>query len=158
MPSENFVLLMGHLGQDAETRFTPSGVAVTNFSIATTRRWADEKAEGGFAEATDWHRVQAWRQSDYIQESLKKGNLIMVKGRLQTRQYTDKEGTERWITEVICGPGGVMFLREPNRRGPRDEDAPADLVSAPRSHRNGGTSATPAGVVEMAPEDDYVPF
>lgn len=133
MPSVNQITLMGHLGQDAETRFTPNGVAVTNFSLATTRRWKASPQDAEFQERTDWHRVVAWRCSDKLQEYLKKGNLVYVQGRSETRQYTDKQGIERWITEVIALR--VDFLREPFRSGsgPRDEDAPAGPEIPPPS-------------------------
>lgn len=133
MPSENEVFLMGHLGQDAETKHTPSGRAVTTLSVATTRRW---QANGQWQEVTDWHRCVCWDVGEKTLAWLRKGNLVHVRGRLQTRSY-DKNGEKRYVTEVV---GRVSFLREPFRGGPRDEDAP------------------PAGR-EMPPiTDDDVPF
>lgn len=162
MPSINEVTLLGHLGGDAETRFTPNGVAVTNFSLATTRRWADESKEGGFAEETDWHRIQAWRISDEVQKRLLKGHLVLVKGRLHTRRYTDKDGIERFPVEIVCGPGQVMHMRAPERRGPRDEDVPADMVSSPRSYQRGGSAGNTPEPGEITDEgflsDERVPF
>lgn len=138
MPSVNRVVLMGHLGKDAETQFTPSGVSVSKFSLATTRSWKPKDADK-WEEATDWHNVVAWRCHEKLVPLLVKGNLVYVEGRLQTRSYDDKEGNKRWVTEVIAER--VHFLRQPLKGGPRDEDAPSSAVS------------------EQAPiSDDDVPF
>lgn len=134
MPSVNEVVLMGNLGRDAETKHTPSGRAVTTLTVATQRRW---QQNGEWKEETDWHRVVAWDVGEKTLQWLRKGNLVYVKGRLQSRSYDDSDGVKRYVTEVI---GRVSFLREPFRGGPRDEDAP------------------PAGP-EMPPiTDDDVPF
>lgn len=135
MPSINEVTLMGHMGQDAETRFTPNGVACTKFSIATTRSY---KKGDEWEEKTNWHNIVAWRVNDRTLEYLRKGNLVYIKGYMETRQY-EMEGQKRWITEVIADR--VYFLREPFRTGPRDEQAP------------------PAPRAEQAPiSDDDIPF
>lgn len=120
MPSLNRVTLMGHLGKDAETQFTPSGVSVSKFSVATTRSWK-EKGSDEWKEATDWHNVVAWRCHEKLVPLLVKGNLVYVEGRLQTRSY-EKDGVTKWTTEVIADR--VHFLREPFKGGPRDTDAP----------------------------------
>lgn len=120
MPSVNKVTLMGHLGKDAETRFTPQGVSVTQFSVATTHSWKPQGATE-WKEDTTWHNVVAWRLSDKLQPLLIKGNLVYVEGRLQTRSY-EKDGATKYITEVVADR--VHFLREPFRGGPRDEEAP----------------------------------
>src|SRR5512146_6407 len=98
--SVNKVILVGHLGRDAETKFTPSGVAVTKFSMATNRRWKDQQT-GEWKEETDWHNVVLWR-SENLANYLVKGKQIYVEGRLQTRSYDDKDGQKRWITEVVA--------------------------------------------------------
>lgn len=118
MPSVNNVVLMGHVGQDAETRFTPNGTAVTNLSVATTRRWQPAGSQE-WKEETDWHRVTAWRVHEKTLPLLK--NLVYITGRLQTRKY-EKDGVTHWATEVIADR--VNFLREPFRGGPKDDDAP----------------------------------
>ena len=120
MPSVNKVTLMGHLGKDAETRFTPQGVSVTQFSVATTHSWKPQGATE-WKEDTTWHNVVAWRLSEKLQPLLIKGNLVYVEGRLQTRSY-EKDGATKYITEVVADR--VHFLREPFRGGPRDEEAP----------------------------------
>lgn len=123
MPSLNSVQLMGHLGQDAETKFTPSGVAVTTLSVATTRSYKAKPDDKEWTQVTTWHYVKAWRVPEKMLEYLRKGNLVFVRGRLETRSY-DKDGEKRYVTEVIADQGGVMFLREPFRGGPKDDDAP----------------------------------
>src|SRR3954470_473682 len=88
--SVNKVILVGHLGRDAETTFTPSGVARTRFSVATSRRWKDQQS-GEWKEETDWSSVTLWR-SENLANYLTKGKQVYVEGRLQTRSYDDKDG------------------------------------------------------------------
>lgn len=106
MPSENEVFLMGHLGQDAETKYTPAGRAVTTLSVATTRRWKGPR-DTEWQEATDWHRVICWDIGEKTLAWLRKGNLVHVRGRLQTRSY-DRDGEKRYVTE---GRAGVVSAR-----------------------------------------------
>ena len=88
--SVNKVVLLGHLGKDAETKFTPSGVSRTTFTLATSRRWKDQQS-GEWKEETDWHSCVMWR-AENLANYLLKGKQIYVEGRLQTRSYDDKEG------------------------------------------------------------------
>ncbi len=98
--SVNKVILVGNLGQDPELRYTPSGAAVTNFSIATNEVWKDK--EGNQQERTEWHRVVLWtRLAEVAGEYLKKGSKVYIEGRLQTRSWEDKEGVKKYTTEVI---------------------------------------------------------
>ena len=99
--SVNKVILLGHLGKDAETKFTPSGVSVTNFTLATNRRWKDQQS-GEWKEETEWHRIVLWR-SENVSNYLLKGKQVYIEGRLQTRSYEDKEGRKVYTTEVVCG-------------------------------------------------------
>lgn len=107
--SVNKVILLGHIGKDAESKFTQSGTHVCNFSIATERTWKN-KTSGEWDKATDWHNIVLWK-SEKLSEYLKKGTQVYVEGRLQTRSYEDREGTKRYVTEVIaesvvlCGGG-----------------------------------------------------
>lgn len=126
MPSFNEVRIMGHLGQDQETKFTPNGVPVTNLSVATTRSYKAKPDDKDWTQVTTWHRVVAWRVPEKMLEYLRKGNLVFVRGRMETRSYEDKEGVRRWVTEIIADQGGVFFLREPYRGGPSDEQAPPE--------------------------------
>src|SRR5476649_2264600 len=102
MASINKVILIGNLGRDPETRFLPSGGAVTNISIATTDTWKD-KASGEKKEATEWHRVAFFgRLAEIAGEYLKKGSQVYVEGRLQTRKWQDKDGNDKYTTEIIA--------------------------------------------------------
>ena len=145
--SVNKVILIGHLGRDAETAFTASQVAVTKFSVATSRRWKDQ-ATGDWKEETDWTRVVLWR-GEAVAPYLLKGKQIYVEGRLQTRSYDDKDGKKVWTTEVVAdevillggrgdgapsGGGGEEYSQqEPMRSAPRSRQAPAAPAHAPMS-------------------------
>src|SRR5512143_3549290 len=98
--SVNKVLLIGHLGRDAETRFTTGGAAKTTFSVATNRRWKDQQT-GEWKEETDWHNVVLWRQEN-LGNYLTKGKQVYVEGRLQTRSYDDRDGKKTYTTEVVA--------------------------------------------------------
>ena len=107
----NKVMLIGNLGRDAETRHTQSGTAVTNFTVATARRYKD--AEGNWRDATDWHDVVLWR-GDRVAPYLRKGTQVYVEGRLQTRSWEDQSsGQKRYRTEVVCDSFGLMLLGGP---------------------------------------------
>ena len=99
--SVNKVVLVGHLGGDPETRFTPSGAAVANFSLATNESWKD--ANGEFQDKTEWHRcVMFGKSAELASDLLKKGQLAYIEGKLQTRNWEDKDGIKRYTTEVVC--------------------------------------------------------
>jgi len=99
--SVNKVVLVGHLGGDPETRFTPSGTAVANFNIATNESWKD--ANGELQDKTEWHRcVMFGKSAELAGELLKKGQLVYMEGKLQTRNWEDKDGIKRYTTEVVC--------------------------------------------------------
>jgi single-strand DNA-binding protein len=99
MGSVNKVILVGNLGRDAELRYTPGGAAVATRNLATTETWNDK--EGQRQEKTEWHRVILWgKQAETLNQYLQKGKQIYVEGRLQTRQWDDKDGNKRYTTEV----------------------------------------------------------
>ena len=99
--SVNKVVLVGHLGGDPETRFTPSGAAVANFNLATNESWKD--ANGELQDKTEWHRcVMFGKSAELAGELLKKGQLVYMEGKLQTRNWEDKDGIKRYTTEVVC--------------------------------------------------------
>ncbi|HEX8818885.1 MAG TPA: single-stranded DNA-binding protein [Archangium sp.] len=103
----NKVILIGNLGADPEVRFTPGGQAVANFRIATSDTWTDKN--GQKQERTEWHRIVVWgKLAELCGEYLKKGRQCFVEGRLQTREWTDKEGRKNYTTEVVAN--GVTFL------------------------------------------------
>jgi single-strand DNA-binding protein len=131
MGSVNKVILVGNLGRDAELRYTPGGAAVATINMATTEVWNDK--QGQRQEKTEWHRVILWgKQAESLQEYLTKGKQIYVEGRLQTRQWDDKDGNKRYTTEIKAdritllgggggGRGGGMARAEASASGGIDE-------------------------------------
>lgn len=106
--SVNKVILVGRLGTDPELKYTPSGSSVCNFSIATSESWTD-KNSGQRNEKTEWHRIVVWgKQAELCNQYLSKGRQVFMEGKLQTRQWEDKEGNKRYTTEVVCNQ--VQFL------------------------------------------------
>jgi single-strand DNA-binding protein len=100
MASVNKVILLGNLGRDPETRYTTGGDAVCNLNIATSEQWKDKSGEK--QEKTEWHRVVLFgRQAEIAGEYLKKGRSVYIEGRLQTKKYTDKDGVEKYSTEIV---------------------------------------------------------
>ncbi|MEO5763800.1 MAG: single-stranded DNA-binding protein [Casimicrobiaceae bacterium] len=173
MASVNKVILLGNLGRDPETRYTTGGDAVTNLNIATSEQWKDKGGEK--QERTEWHRVVLFgRQAEVAGEYLKKGRSVYIEGRLQTRKYTDKDGVEKYSTEIVAdrmqllggrdGPGG-------GGGGGADVDFPADSSSsggdggaprresggggAPRRESGGGGGAAPAKGGGKKNTDDF---
>ena len=101
MASVNKVILIGNLGRDPETRYTADGAAITNITIATSDRWKD-KASGEMKESTEWHKVAFFgRLAEIAGEYLKKGRPVYVEGRLRTRKWQDKDGNDKYSTEVV---------------------------------------------------------
>ncbi len=97
----NKVILVGRLGADPELKYTASGRANARFNLATNRFWKDQ--DGNRKEETDWHRISAWgKLAEVIGEWLKKGSLVYIEGRLQTRSFEDSNGVKKWITEVVA--------------------------------------------------------
>ena len=122
MASVNKVISIGNLGKDPETRYLPSGEAVTSFSIATSETWKD-KTSGEKKEATEWHRISAFgKLAEICGEYLRKGSPVYIEGSLRTRKWQDKEGQDRYTTEIRAdqmrmlgsrGEGGGGGMREP---------------------------------------------
>jgi single-strand DNA-binding protein len=99
--SVNKVILVGRLGKDPEVRFTSGGQAVANFTMATDYSYKDRNGER--QKRTEWHRIVAWRKlAEIVQQYLKKGSLIYIEGRIETREWQDKEGQKRYTTEIIA--------------------------------------------------------
>jgi single-strand DNA-binding protein len=159
--SVNKVILLGHLGKDAETKFTPSGVAKTSFTLATNRRWKDQQT-GEWKDETDWHNCVIWR-AENVANYLQKGKQVYLEGRLQTRSY-EQDGQKKYYTEVICDDlillgsgggrggdsGGESEFSAPPARGP---------VSMPRSaQQRPQASQPPAEDFNQGITDDDVPF
>jgi single-strand DNA-binding protein len=157
--SVNKVILLGHLGKDAETKFTPSGVARSNFTIATNRRWKDQ-ASGEWKEITDWHNVVLWR-SENLANYLLKGKQVYVEGRLESRSWEDKEGQKKYITEVVADDLVLLGGRGGDAGGgdferPERSERP---VSMPRSAQSRPQpAAAPPEDFNQGITDDDVPF
>ncbi|MCF7801294.1 MAG: single-stranded DNA-binding protein [Candidatus Marinimicrobia bacterium] len=99
--SLNKVMLVGHLGADPDVRYTPKGTAIANLSLATNETHKDDKGE--WVENTDWHKLVIWgKKAEFAEEYVKKGSMILVEGRLQTRNWEDKEKNKHYVTEVVC--------------------------------------------------------
>jgi single-strand DNA-binding protein len=112
MASINKVILIGNLGRDPEVRYTPNGSAVCNVSVATTRSWKD-KNSGDKVEETEWHRVVFYdRLAEIAGEYLKKGRSVYVEGRLKTRKWQDKDGVEKYTTEIVAEEMKMLGGRE----------------------------------------------
>jgi len=131
MGSVNKVILVGNLGRDAELRYTPGGAAVATLNLATTEVWNDRNQQR--QEKTEWHRVVVWgKQAESLQEYLTKGKQIYVEGRLQTRQWDDKDGNKKYTTEIkadritLLGGGGGGGGRSVDKgdRGDRGPSGP----------------------------------
>jgi single-strand DNA-binding protein len=120
MASVNRVILIGNLGRDPELRYTRDGQGVTNFSVATNERWRDK--EGNNQERTEWHRVVVWgKQAENCAQYLQKGRSVYIEGRLQTRDWEDREGSKRQTTEIVAQT--VQFLGG-RGEGPRTSAEP----------------------------------
>jgi single-strand DNA-binding protein len=153
--SVNKVILIGHLGRDAETKFTPGGAAVTRFSVATNRRWKDQQS-GEWKEETDWSNVVLWR-SENLANYLTKGKQVYVEGRLQTRSYEDKDGKKVYATEVVAED--VILLGGQGGGGPRGGDEYSQQpVSMPRGAQRSSAPPPPQDDYSQGITDDDVPF
>lgn len=159
--SVNKVILVGNLGKDAETKFTPSGVAKTTFSVATGRRWKDQQT-GDWKEETDWSNVVLWK-SENLAPYLTKGKQVYVEGRLSSRSYEDKDGVKKYITEVVAQDvillGGRGGAEGGAGAGPSDEYS-SGPVSMPRSAQQQRPKAAAPQEASFDPgiSDDDVPF
>ena len=120
----NKVILVGNLGADPETRYMPSGSAVTNIRIATTESWKD-KDTGDQQERTEWHSVAFFgRLAEIVAEYLRKGSQVYIEGKLRTRKWQDREGNDRWSTEVVANEMQMLGGR-PGSNAPAQAPAPA---------------------------------
>jgi len=140
--SLNKVILIGNLGQDPESRFTPQGTAVANLSIATNEAWKDQSGE--LQERTEWHRVVMYgRMAETATEFMKKGQMVYVEGRLNTREWEDQNQMKRRTTEIRCDNFTML-----GRRG----------ESSTSSNRGAGAQENKSGLGEDTVSDDDLPF
>ena len=141
--SVNKIVLVGHLGADPESRFTPSGVAVSTFNMATNESWKNK--EGEYEDRTEWHRIVLYgKAAETASEYMKKGQLAYVEGRIRTRSWEDKDGMTRYTTEVL-GDRFTML----GRKSENKSTAPAEA---------GASASAGAGAGGGGGDDDDLPF
>jgi single-strand DNA-binding protein len=154
----NKVILIGNLGADPETRAMPSGMTVANLRVATSESWRD-KQSGEQQERTEWHRVAMFgRLAEIAAEYLKKGSQVYIEGSLRTRKWTDKQGNERYSTEIIGNE--LQMLGGRGGGGPgASAGAPASSAQPTYAEESGGGAAGGGGSAARGEEfDDDIPF
>ena len=140
----NKVILVGRLGRDPELRYTPSGTAVANFSLATDERWS---SNGETQSRTEWHNIVVWSKlAEICNQYLTKGRLVFIEGRLQTRDWEDKDGNKRRTTEIVATDMKML--------GGRRKDAPVGQTVAAET----GSSSESSNDMEVGITDDDIPF
>ena len=146
MASVNKAIIVGNLGKDPETRFLPDGKAVCNFSVATTENWKS-KTTGEKESATEWHRISVFgRLAEVCGEYLKKGSQVYVEGKITTRKWQDKEGNDRYSTEIVAHEMKMLGSRPDSQRERTEEPA---LRQSPASGGQNGS---------FNDMDDDIPF
>ncbi len=144
MASVNKVILVGNLGADPETRYLPNGDAVANIRLATTESWKD-KASGEKREITEWHRVVFYRKlAEIVGQYLKKGSAVYIEGRIRTRKWQDKEGQERYTTEIEATEMQMLGGRQSAGMSSGGE-AEYGSSMPPSEHSMGGSSSSSGG-------------
>ena len=166
--SVNKVILIGNLGKDPETRYTPDGAAITNITLATTDTWKD-KATGEKKEATEWHRVAFFgRLAEIAGQYLKKGRPVYIEGRIRTRKWQDKEGVDRYTTEIIADEMKMLGSREGMGAPGADDEGSARAPAHAGAGSGGGATGAGSGAARPAAAkkpaggfddmDDDIPF
>jgi single-strand DNA-binding protein len=155
MSSLNKVMLIGRLGQDTEMRYMPNGDAVANLSLATSETWKD-KATGEKKEKTEWHRIVLYRKlAEIAGQYLKKGAQVYIEGRLETRKWTDKEGVERYTTQIAADEMRMLGSRQDGGSRSQGDDygsaAPAGAARPPGGQGHGASGS-------FSDMDDDIPF
>ncbi len=152
----NRVILVGHLGRDPEMRYTSSGTPVTNFSLATNERWNSQSGEK--QERTEWHKIVTWNKlAEISNQYLTKGQLVFIEGRIQTREWDDRDGNKRKTTEIIASEMRMMSPRSSDGVRPQEQEPePVGVAAESGNGAEGGNGAEEkmdAGVTE-----DDIPF
>ena len=157
MASVNKVILVGNLGRDPETRYMPDGGAITNISIATTSTWKDKSGEK--QEATEWHRVAFFgKLAEIAGEYLKKGSQVYVEGKLKTRKWQDKDGQDKYMTEVIADEMKMLGSRQGLGGDTGGGDYAKASSAAPSGAASKPASAAKGGAAKFDDMDDDIPF
>jgi single-strand DNA-binding protein len=155
MASVNKVILIGNLGRDPETRYMPDGGAVTNVSIATTESWKDKNGEK--QEKTEWHRVAFFgKLAEIAGEYLKKGSQVYVEGRLQTRKWQDKDGQDKYTTEIVADRMQMLGSRQGMGGGEREGGGDREGASRPAAAKP--AAGKPAAGSKFDDFEDDIPF
>ena len=156
MASVNKVIIIGNLGRDPETRYMPDGGAITNISVATTDKWKDKNGE--MQEKTEWHRVAFFgKLAEIAGEYLKKGSQVYVEGRLQTRKWQDKDGQDKYTTEIVANAMQMLG----SRQGMGGGDRGADMGEGGGSRPAAASKPAGAGAKSGGKFDDFeddIPF
>ena len=155
MASVNKVILIGNLGKDPDIRYMPNGEAVANITLATSETWKDKT--GAKQEKTEWHRVTFYRKlAEIVGEYLKKGSSVYVEGRLETRKWTDKSGTDRYTTEVIANEMRMLGSKSgaSSFEGGNKNNKTAPPKDSATSNNNAASTPN-SGFGDM---DDDIPF
>jgi single-strand DNA-binding protein len=157
MASVNKVILVGNLGADPETRYLPNGDAVANIRMATTESWKD-KASGEKREITEWHRVVFYRKlAEIVGQYLKKGSPVYIEGRIRTRKWQDKEGQDRYTTEIEANEMQMLGGRQgASQSGGEAEYGSSMPPAAPAQNEGRAAPAKKASTLEEM--DDDIPF
>ena len=154
--SLNKCMIIGNLGRDPEMRYTPSGQAVTQFSVATNRNFRDQQGE--WQSETEWFRVVIWGdRGERAAEQLRKGHKVYVEGRIQTRQWEDQSGNKRYTTELIADRVSSLERRDREDGPPAPNDAPGGYGGG-SSSGSGSSGAAAAGPSSSAEDFDDLPF
>src|SRR3989338_6125582 len=166
MASVNKAILIGNLGKDPEVRYMPSGEAIANITLATTDTWKDKSGEK--QERTEWHRISFFgRQAEVVGEYLKKGSQIYVEGRIQTRKWQDKDGQDRYTTEIVAdrmqmlgskSSGGGSFEVVENERSEVSSSRPNKPAASSSGSTAAPAKAAPAAKGSFDNFDDDIPF
>ena len=157
----NKVILVGNLGADPETRYTANGGAITNIRLATSEAWKD-KQTGENQERTEWHRVVLFgKLGEIAGEYLKKGRSVYIEGRLQTRKYTDKDGVEKYSTEIVADRMQLIGGGRDSAGGDAEFSSGGGGTASGGARREGGGAPTPKGGGAKKNVDDFdddIPF
>ena len=151
MASVNKVILVGHLGRDPENRYLPSGEQVTSIAIATTESWKDKS--GNKQENTEWHRISFFgKLAEIAGQHLKKGSQVYVEGRIRTNKYTDRNGVERYQTQIIADTMQMLGSKQDGSTQPAGTKQPAQRNSYAEAKQNGRHPAP------QTDDDSDIPF
>ena len=155
----NKVILIGNLGQDPEVRFTPNGNAVANVTLATSASWRD-KQTGEFQERTEWHRIAFFnRLAEIVGEYLRKGSKVYVEGSLRTRKWQDKNGVDRYTTEIIANEMHMLDSRAANGGNHSNQQNEAGVGSYKQSGFSSNIQAVSSSDdAPLSDFDDDIPF